>query len=44
MPFYLRTNHNVCFIWPALAIGIDKDGRYFIEAAWLFWAAGIGDT
>ena len=39
---YGRHNPNVCFIWPALAMGVDADGRYFMEAAWLWWAAGIG--
>jgi len=39
---YGRHNQNVCFIWPALAFGVDRDGRYFFEAAWLWWAAGIG--
>lgn len=39
---YLRKNHNVIFIWPAVAFGIDTDGRAFIECAWLCWAVGIG--
>ena len=39
---YARHNPNVCFIWPALAMGVDVDGRYFMEAAWLWWAVGIG--
>ncbi len=39
---YGRTNPNVCFIWPTIGIGIDKDGRYFFEVAWLFFAIGIG--
>lgn len=41
---YGRHNPNVCFIWPALACGVDRDGRYFMEAAWLWWAVGIGDA
>jgi len=40
---YTRHNPNVCFIWPALAFGVDRDGRYFMEAAWLWWAVGIGE-
>lgn len=40
--FYTRHNPRVCFVWPTLAFGIDTDGRPFLEAAWLFWAAGIG--
>jgi len=39
---YIRHNPNVCFIFPALAMGIDIDGRYFMEAAWLCWAVGVG--
>lgn len=39
---YARHNPNVCFILPALAIGVDVDGRYFMEVAWLCWAAGLG--
>lgn len=40
---YGRKNPNVCFILPALAFGIDTDGRFFFEAAWLIWAIGVGD-
>jgi hypothetical protein len=40
---YLRTNRKVFFIFPALAVGEDIDGRYFIEAAWFFFAVGFGD-
>lgn len=39
---YGRYNPNVVFIWPALAFGVDRDGRVFLEAAWLCWAIGIG--
>ena len=41
---YIRHNPNVCFIFPALAMGIDIDGRYFLEFAWLCWAVGVGDV
>ena len=40
---YTRHNPNVCFLIPTMAVGIDIDGRYFVEVAWLFWAAGAGD-
>ena len=42
LTMYARHNPNVCFVWPALALGVDIDGRFFFEAAWLCWAAGIG--
>lgn len=38
---YTRTNKKVFFVWPALAFGIDLDGRMFFEAAWGFWAVGL---
>lgn len=38
---YLRHNPNVIFIFPAAALGVDVDGRYFFEVAWLFWAVGV---
>lgn len=38
---YGRYNPNVMFLLPAVAVGVDKDGRFFLEAAWLCWAAGI---
>lgn len=41
---YTRHNPNVAFLWPALAIGVDADGRNFMEIAWLWWAVGIGDA
>ena len=41
---YMRRSHNVCFLLPALACGVDIDGMYFMEAAWLWWAVGIGDS
>ena len=40
--FYGRTNYNVCFIFPAIATGVDIDGRVFFEIAWLFYAVGFG--
>lgn len=40
---YGRNNQNVCFLLPTFATGIDVDGRYFFEAAWLFYVIGIGD-
>lgn len=39
---YGRFNPNVMFVFPALAVGIDVDGRVFIEVAWACWAIGIG--
>jgi hypothetical protein len=39
---YERHNPNVCFLWPAIAIGLDVDGMLFFEAAWLWWAIGLG--
>lgn len=41
---YTRTNTKVFFLFPAIAVGADIDGRYFIEAAWMFWAVGFGDA
>lgn len=40
---YLRTNMDVFFMWPSLALGVDIDGQPFIEMAFAFWAIGIGD-
>ncbi len=39
---YARHNPNVLFVWPALAVGVDLDGRFFFEVAWLLWAVGVG--
>lgn len=39
---YLRHNPNVCFLWPSVAVGVDADGRFFMELGWLFWAVGLG--
>lgn len=41
--WYGRHNPNVCFLLPTMAIGIDTDGRYFMEVAFLFFVLGIGD-
>lgn len=41
--FYGRFNPNVCFILPAIAVGIDVDGLFFMEMAWLCWAVGVGN-
>jgi len=41
---YARTNARVFFLLPAIAVGADIDGRYFLEVAWLCWAVGIGDA
>lgn len=41
---YTRTSERVCFIAPSIAIGVDVDGRWFLEAAWLWFAVGIGDA
>jgi hypothetical protein len=38
---YGRFNPNVLFLIPAIAVGVDVDGRVFLEVAWLCWAAGI---
>ena len=41
---YMRTNSKVFFILPAIAVGEDVDGRYFVEVAFFFWAVGFGDS
>lgn len=38
---YVRHNPNVMFLLPTAAVGVDTDGRYFLEVAWLCWAVGI---
>jgi hypothetical protein len=38
---YGRYNPNVMFLLPTAAIGVDTDGRYFFEVAWLCWAVGV---
>lgn len=42
MIFYTRSNRSVCFLWPSLAIGLDVDGRPFMEVGFLTWAVGLG--
>lgn len=39
---YSRYNPSVVFLLPTLAVGLDTDGRPFIEVAWLCWAVGLG--
>ena len=39
---YTRTNSRVCFLLPSAAVGVDIDGRYFFEVAWLFFVIGLG--
>ena len=41
---YFRVNVRVFFLLPAIAVGVDADDRYFVEVAWLCFAAGFGDT
>lgn len=41
---YTRSNNNVCFLLPTAAVGVDLDGRYFMEFGFLFWVIGIGDA
>lgn len=41
---YARTNTKVFFLLPAVAVGTDIDGRYFLEVAWFCWVVGIGDA
>ena len=40
--FYFRQNSRVCFLLPTAACGIDLDGRYFFEVAFLFFVIGVG--
>ena len=42
MMFYHRTSERVFFLLPAIAIGIEVDGRYFFEIAWFNFALGLG--
>lgn len=39
---YTRTNTAVFWLLPSLAVGIDIDGKPFMECAWLCFAIGIG--
>ena len=41
--FYGRYNLRVFFMLPAVAIGVDTDGRFFCEVVWGCWAVGVGD-
>jgi len=38
---YTRQNTNVMFLIPTAAVGVDTDGKYFFELAWLCWAVGV---
>ena len=40
---YFRLSERTVFLLPAIAVGLDVDGRPFFEVAWLNWAVGIGD-
>ena len=40
--FYTRKSHYTMFLLPAVAVGMEDDGRPFLEFAWLCWAVGIG--
>ncbi len=40
---YIRRSSSTLFLLPAVAVGIDIDGRPFIEIAWLNIAIGIGE-
>lgn len=40
---YFRTSAHTLFLLPAIAVGVDVDGRPFIEIAWLNVAVGIGE-
>lgn len=39
---YARENRAVCFLLPTAAVGVDIDGSYFVEIAWLFFVIGFG--
>jgi len=39
---YIRTGENVLFLLPTAAVGVDVDGLFFFEIAWLCWAIGVG--
>lgn len=41
---YFRTSKSTLFLLPTIAIGLDSDGRVFLEFAWLNIAFGIGDA
>lgn len=40
---YYRVNTRVFFLMPTIAVGIDMDGRYFVEAAWFCFVLGFGE-
>ena len=43
---YVRQSPRVCFLLPAIALGLDTENENeypFLEVAWLFWAIGIGE-
>lgn len=40
---YIRQNYRVCFLTPTVACGIDGDGVYFFEVAFLFFVIGLGE-
>jgi hypothetical protein len=40
---YTRTSTRTLFLLPAIAIGVEEDGKPFLEVAWLWWAVGVGD-
>jgi hypothetical protein len=40
---YFRRSEYVVFLLPAIAVGLQVDGRPFFEVAWFNWAVGIGD-
>lgn len=39
---YMRVGANVFFLLPAVAVGVDVDGRFFLEVAWGNYAIGLG--
>lgn len=41
---YLRVSGTVFFLLPTMAVGVDLDGRYFAELAWLNLAVGFGSA
>jgi hypothetical protein len=39
---YARVNERVFFLLPTVAVGVDIDGRLFVELAWFNFAVGLG--
>lgn len=39
---YYRVNERVFFLLPTIAVGLDLDGAYFVEVAWLNLSIGFG--